>query len=115
MFLRSYRATGDSRSLHALLNARGRATARLYELDELMMLMSNSSSIRPALEEVRVSLYREKNISEKYFRKKVVGKMTAKFLEKISQKMTRKNDRKMTPKMTRKNDRKVTKKMGTFS
>ena len=37
-----------------LLNARGRATARLHELDELMMLMSSPSWLRPVLEDVRV-------------------------------------------------------------
>ena len=62
-------STGYWRSL-TLLNARGRAAARLAELVELMLLMSSSSSIRPALERVREPLRREKNISEKIFRKK---------------------------------------------
>ena len=43
-----------TRSLE-LLNARGRATARLHEFDELMMLMSSPSWLRPALEDVRVT------------------------------------------------------------
>ena len=53
--IHSYRGvTGcHTRSL-TLLNARGRATARLHELDELMMLMKRSSSLRPALEKVWV-------------------------------------------------------------
>jgi len=37
-----------------LLNARGRATARLHELDELILTMSSSLSMRPVLEEVWV-------------------------------------------------------------
>ena len=37
-----------------LLNARGRVTARLHELDELMILMKSSLLMRPALDEVWV-------------------------------------------------------------
>ena len=48
--------------VHALLNARGRATARLHELDELMILMSISSSIRPALEELWVIIHGRRKI-----------------------------------------------------
>jgi hypothetical protein len=42
------------RRVTGLEDARGRATARLHELDELMMLMKRSSVLRPALEGVRV-------------------------------------------------------------
>jgi hypothetical protein len=40
-----------------LEDARGRATARLHELDELMILMKRSSALRPALDDVRVFAY----------------------------------------------------------
>ena len=61
-----------------LLNARGRATARLHVLDELMMLMSRSSWLRPALEEVRViTLLRD------FQSKKYLLKFTRKFPRKI--------------------------------
>ena len=92
------RVTGGYWRSPTLEDARGRATARVAELVELMLLMSSSSSIRPALERVREPLRREKNISEKIFRKKVN--------KKILEKMTRKMTSKMAPKMTRKNDRK---------
>jgi hypothetical protein len=45
-----------------LEDARGRATARLHELDELMMLMKRSTLMRPALERVREPLLGERKI-----------------------------------------------------
>ncbi len=69
-----------------LLIARGRATARLAELDELMLLMSSSWGLRPALEEVWVSAQ---------------GKSSMKFPKKFREKSPKnfqKNDPKNDPK-----------------
>ncbi len=70
-----------------LLNARGRATARLHELDELILTMSSSLSIRPALEEVWVvARGRRKIILRKKSPKKYPQKFTRKFQENFLEK-----------------------------
>ena len=89
-----------------LLNARGRATARLHEFDELMMLMSSPSWLRPVLEVVRVIAFAwERDLYEKNLLKNTPKKFTRKFQENFLKKSPEKypentpeNDPKKWPK-----------------
>ena len=96
--------------------ARGRATARLHELDELMIRLMIKFIIDASRVGVSksLSLLREKILQKKYS-EKIVEKISSKFLEKIYKKISQKNDPKNDAKNDRKNDRKIIKKMGTFS
>ena len=74
-----------------LLNARGRATARLHELDEHMMLMKSSSSMRPVLEGVWVSTLWEIKI---FFTRKPPKKYPQKFTRKFQENFLEKSPEK---------------------
>jgi len=69
-----------------LLNARGRATARLYELDELMLTMSSELLLRPVLEEVWVIAHGERKI---FLREKPPKKYPQKSSRKIHENFLR--------------------------